>query len=77
MEGPGQIVGPLQDGGPVVPDPALLLLLLLGRPALPLLPAELDLLQLLLLPLLLLGAQRAEDQRRLTLDGRPGGGEEA
>ena len=73
MEGPAQLLGALQDGGAVVTDHAFLLLLL-GRPALPLLPAELDLLQLLLLPLLLLGAQRTEDQSWLALDGRSGGG---
>ncbi|TNN63975.1 hypothetical protein EYF80_025817 [Liparis tanakae] len=71
----GQLVRLLLDGRALVPGAAAVRLLL-GGAALSLLAPQLDLLQLLLLPLLLQAAQGPEHQRRLALDGRPEGRKE-
>lgn len=68
MEGAREVVGFLLDGGAVVPRSSLLL----GGAALSLLAPQLDLVQLLLVPLLLEAPQGAQHQGRLALDGRSG-----
>lgn len=65
MEGARQVIGLFLDRRAVVSGASFLS----GCAPLSLLPAELDLLQLLILPLLLQAPQGAEHQCRLALDG--------